>query len=129
MRAVLSIILLISGIAIAGEDVAWSNTFTLSETTGIKPVSQGKQLLSGIIISKNSLKPVITISIDYLPPATQVEITVYSINGKAIKSLTADSKKLAAGIEWNFSGVSSGMYYICLTSGNHTINRRIVIAE
>ena len=129
MRIVLSIVLLVFATAFCGQDVAWSNTFTLSETTGIIPVSKGKQVLSGIIISKNPLKPVVTISVDYLPPAAQVEITIYSINGKAIKTLTADSKKIATGIEWNTADVSSGIYYICLSSGNNAINRRIVIAE
>ncbi len=129
MRTVFLIVLLYTGILFAGQDVAWSNTLTLSESTGIKQVSFGKEFLSGICISKNPLRPVVTISVDYLPPATRVEITVYSINGRAVKHLTADKERITRGIEWNTQGVSSGVYYISVSSGEHTVNRQIVIVE
>jgi len=129
MRAVFLIVLLATGILFAGQDVAWSNTFTLSETTEIKQVSPGNQVLSGIRISNNPFRSIVTISIDYLPPTTHVEITIYSVNGKAIKQLTVDSERITGGIEWNTSKVSSGMYHVCVSSGENSVNRRIVIVK
>jgi len=65
----------------------------------------------------------------YLPDNVNVEISAYSINGQKVKSIYTE-KNQAAGFYQNSADISdlkSGIYLICLQSGNFIKNCKLIV--
>jgi pectate lyase len=62
--------------------------------------------------------------------AVRVQLTIYNILGKKIKTLV-DKKKLAGKYEVRFdgSGLASGIYYYKLTAGKHSAVRKMLLLK
>ena len=69
--------------------------------------------------------------IDYaLPDSDYINLSVYDINGKVIKTL--DSGYKSAGyykVSWNAVNIPSGTYFIRLTSKNYNATRKVSLLK
>ncbi len=65
-----------------------------------------------------------------IPSSSEVKLSVYDMNGKEVSILhngvlTADNYEA----DWNASGVSSGIYFYTLKSGNFTETKRMILIK
>jgi hypothetical protein len=58
-----------------------------------------------------------------------VPIKIYNIHGKLIRDLTANSKKLKAGLALNTADLASGIYLIKLTAGKKKLVKRVTLIK
>ncbi len=82
----------------------------------------------------NPFNPVTTISFA-LPAVSHVMLRIYSVEGKLVKTLVDETR--AAGlqaVDWNGRSntgeiQSSGVYFYCLRTGNHTLTRKMLLLK
>ena len=77
----------------------------------------------------NPFNPVTTIEYG-LPEASTIELSVYDIHGKLIKTLDQGSK--VAGyysIEWNAQNVPTGTYFIRMITNEYTATRKVSLIK
>jgi hypothetical protein len=55
-----------------------------------------------------------------------VPIKIYGMNGKMVKSLITDSRKLTAGITWNPERIQSGIYLLKIESGKECVLKKLI---
>ena len=77
----------------------------------------------------NPFNPVTTISFA-LPDETKVTLEVYNINGKLINTLYSGIKSAGNhNIEWNASGLPSGVYFVKLDAGEFTQTQKLMLVK
>lgn len=104
--------------------------------TGDEPTKQSSKPLTTVLEpnSPNPFNPSTTIKFG-IPKTQNVELVVYSITGKKIRTLVSNT--MSAGyhsIKWNATDnygakVSSGVYIYQLRSGNDVITRKMIFAK
>ncbi len=129
MWRLVSLLLLISGLAYTGEDIAWSDSFTLSDNTSITLDDMSGRQVPTLNISQNTINNKIRIFINYRTLTFKSEILIYNIQGKLVKKLKADSRQLYSGIAWDTSHYPSGIYFIHLKMDAQTISNRFALVK
>jgi hypothetical protein len=75
----------------------------------------------------NPFNPTTTISFD-LPRASNVLLQVYNIRGQLIETLVNEHKNVGThSVLWNAKGISSGVYFYKLSSGEYTAIKKCLI--
>ena len=65
-----------------------------------------------------------------LPEASHVTLTVYDLLGREVATLVSGVEELGyKSVEWNASGVSSGVYFYRLTAGNFEQTRSMKVVK
>jgi hypothetical protein len=98
---------------------AGSGTFTKEQMVDVYP---------------NPFNPEIKIAVSYPAMAgsaiSNVTLHIFNVNGKLVKKLTAtDSRQLIAGITWNASHLSPGIYILKCTIDNKTYSRKLLLQK
>ena len=106
-----------------GEDFA---IFQEEETLKIASIPESHLLLSAY---PNPFNPSTTISY-YIPTAGQVDLTIYDIRGREITKL-ADGYRFTGSHEVRFDGtaLSSGVYFVRLTSGSSAATQKLIMVK
>lgn len=88
--------------------------------------------INSVKLLKNYPNPFVKSTIiDYqLPVNAKVSLKVYNITGKMVKTLL--NREMTAGthnVKLNAENLSSGVYFVRLSAGNHTDTKRIVLLK
>ena len=122
-------ILLIFGIIFCGQDVAWSDSFTLSDNTGISHPGMRRQESHGLSVLHNRVLNAITISVTGVAPPRIYEIKLFNTKGAQVKKVRADKGEIELDVVWDASMLPAGIYVLCVTTGTNTINRRFALVR
>lgn len=66
----------------------------------------------------------------YLPERSNVEIAIFDVSGRLVKKFEKLSKSAGAHtVEWDTSGLPSGVYFFQLVAHSHTETRKIILLK
>ncbi len=113
---------------LAGDYTCWDDNVitSVSHLTSVAPVPEEYSLYQAY---PNPFNPATTIAYG-LPTDTQVELTVYDMNGRMITELVSEFQ--SAGVyelDWNASGQASGVYFIRLTTSDFTKTQKVMLVK
>jgi hypothetical protein len=58
-----------------------------------------------------------------------VPIEIFSVSGRMVTKLIANSQKLKAGITWNASHLPGGIYLVRLETENKTVTKQVMLLK
>lgn len=128
LKAVI-IFLFLAGIIFSGEDVAWSDSFTLSDNTAISRQERKGRIGPDLVITKNGFIHVISLSFTDMVRPFSVTVEIFNVKGKLVETLKAGSKRAVTGIEWDASLQPSGLYLISVSHSNKSCTHRMMLVK
>ena len=123
------IILFIGGAIFSGEDIAWSDSFIVSDNTPISLYDMAAGQKLDLIISKNSSNSLVTISVLGLIKNLYNEIKIFTIKGELVTLFTSGKEGLPSVIRWDISAQASGIYIISFTTGTQSVTRQLALVK
>jgi hypothetical protein len=108
----------------------WAYRYAKGNWTPNAEQSRVRRNMVSIAASPNPFRKLLNIAVSCQPSAvSKINLQIYNINGKLIKRLNADSRKLTAGITWNAFGNPPGLYLVKVKIGNNTYTKRIMLLK
>lgn len=106
------------------------NSFLLLHYPGLTPVENEDYIPQGFVLHQNfpnPFNPSTTIEFE-IPTDSYVTLKVYDVLGNLIKTL-AENEMSAGNYKYVFSaeGLSSGIYFYCLSNGNLSLNNKMIL--
>jgi hypothetical protein len=109
------------------------NVFFYKHTAGAGTTLMGRDVKGHdmeLQVYPNPIKSVSKIAVSYqLSAVSKINLELFNINGKLIKTLIADSRQLKAGIRLNTSGLPTGIYILKAQVANKTVSKRLLIQK
>ena len=105
----------------------WSNNEIIN--TGILNDVEIPENISISSVYPNPFNPSTNIEFS-LDRAGDVNISIYDINGRLVQEMVQDNfSRGIYSIDWNASMYPSGVYFVNITSGNMSVNQKLVLMK
>ncbi|RMA64382.1 T9SS type A sorting domain-containing protein [Ulvibacter antarcticus] len=104
--------------------LANTKLFRIDRTLNVTEVEQGSNSIS---VYPNPTTNAVNLRITDIENLTQLELTLYSTEGKKIDSKLYNQNELNESLQYNTSNLSSGVYLLELKSNRETITKKVII--
>jgi len=106
---------------------AINNVFNNAPTTSIRENLLSSNTKTYVNVYPNPFNPTTKISLFNITPNEKLSVKIYDINGNLVQTIyNGIAKDNVMSFTWNANGISTGIYFLKVTTNNINITKRLI---